>query len=226
MIPPHRSAFHFLSLSLLAALAFVCIPPLPAATATLATNLEPAQAPAPPASSLPPDSPPDLTAFRLISERNIFNPNRSKRTPASENRTARTARRTPRIETVTLVGTLSYEKGDFAFFEGSLPGLSRAFNPGDVIAGFRIQEILHDRIVLNHNESTTILPLRGQLRREDDAPWTVADTPTPEAPSTPASATSATSTDPTATSSTENQSERNADEVLQRLLERRQRELR
>jgi hypothetical protein len=190
------------------------------------TNMEPARIHTPPASSLPPNTPPDLATFRLISERNIFNPNRSKQSQTSGNRTDRSTRRTPRIETITLVGTLSYEKGYFAFFEGSLPGLSRAFTPGDVIAGFRIQEVLNDRILLTHNDSTTILPLRGQLRREDDAPWTVTDTPTPEAPSTPASATTDTPTDTTATSSTENQSERNADEVLQRLLERRQRELR
>lgn len=224
MIPPHRSTPPFSSLSLLAALAFLWMLPLPAATPT--TNREPARTQGPPATSPIPNSPPDLSTFRLISERNIFNPNRSKRAPASENRTTRTPRRTPRIETATLVGTLSYEKGYFAFFEGSIPGLNRAFTPGDVIAGFRIQEVLQDHILLINNDLTTVLPLRGQLRREDDNPWTVADTPTPEAPATPASATSDTPASPTATSSTENQSERNADEVLQRLLERRQRELR
>lgn len=219
MIAPPRSTPHLFALSLLTALGLVGNHPLPAADP--ATHPHPPQTNTPSNPTPPPHSPTDLADFRLISERNIFNPNRSRRPPPSQERTARTPQRTPRIETVTLVGTLSYEKGYFAFFEGSLPGLRRSFAPGDVIAGFRIQEIHHDRILLHHNDSTTTLPLRGQLRREDDAAWTVADTPTPEVSSPTTS-----SSEPSTTSSNENQSERNADEVLRRLLERRQRELR
>ncbi|HKI71490.1 MAG TPA: hypothetical protein VKA81_03870, partial [Verrucomicrobiae bacterium] len=52
----------------------------------------------------------DYQTFRLISERNIFDPNRSSRSGG-------VSRSRPTIaESFALVGTLSYEKGNVAFF--------------------------------------------------------------------------------------------------------------
>src|SRR5439155_22205961 len=62
----------------------------------------------------------DLESFRLIWERNIFAPNRS-----PFNRVTRSAPPAPRergrrrSDSFALIGTMSYEKGRFAFFEGS-----------------------------------------------------------------------------------------------------------
>src|SRR5262245_38315845 len=56
----------------------------------------------------------DESAFRIVSERNIFNANRSGGTVRSTS-----SRRPVRVETFALVGTMAYEKGVFAFFEGS-----------------------------------------------------------------------------------------------------------
>src|SRR2546425_1235805 len=50
----------------------------------------------------------DYSSFRIVSERNIFNPNRSSRS----NRNTRTdSERRVKIESFALVGTMSYEKG-------------------------------------------------------------------------------------------------------------------
>src|SRR4051794_18547376 len=70
----------------------------------------------------------DLRSFRIISERNIFNPNRSARSPRGE--TPR-AQRAPKIDTFALVGTLSYEKGRFAFFDGSSSGFKKTLKAAD-----------------------------------------------------------------------------------------------
>src|SRR5262245_49763727 len=59
-----------------------------------------------------------LDAFRLIADRNIFNPNRSGRTPEREY-TRREPERRVRTESLALVGTMSYDHGLFAFFDGS-----------------------------------------------------------------------------------------------------------
>src|SRR5690348_9065903 len=53
-------------------------------------------------------SPLDFSAFRLVVDRNIFDPNRApRRGPTAPVRT---------VDAFTLVGTMSYEKGIFAFF--------------------------------------------------------------------------------------------------------------
>src|SRR6266404_1853175 len=61
----------------------------------------------------------DYQSFRIISERNIFNPNRSGRSDRSEYRTRREPDRRGRSTAFGLIGTMSYEKGSFAFFDGT-----------------------------------------------------------------------------------------------------------
>src|SRR5690348_14727991 len=56
-------------------------------------------------------------AFRLISQRNIFNPNRSMAGAAPVARAS--APPAVRIESFSLLGTMQYEKGNFAFFDGT-----------------------------------------------------------------------------------------------------------
>ncbi|MBM3847524.1 MAG: hypothetical protein FJ405_14730, partial [Verrucomicrobia bacterium] len=49
----------------------------------------------------------DFRAFKIVSDRNIFNPNRSPR----GSRTEGESRKPPKVETLSLVGVLEYEKG-------------------------------------------------------------------------------------------------------------------
>src|ERR1051325_3802941 len=55
-------------------------------------------------------------SFRIIAQRNIFNPNRSSR--ASRGGENGEARKEVKTDWIALVGTMLYEKGELAFFDG------------------------------------------------------------------------------------------------------------
>ncbi len=55
----------------------------------------------------------DFRSFDLIIKRNIFDPTRSGSRPS------RVVARVPKIDSFTLVGTMSYEQGQYAFFDGN-----------------------------------------------------------------------------------------------------------
>src|SRR5688572_13284415 len=77
------------------------------------------EAPATPEASRTKEARPlDYAAVKMLHERNIFNANRS----ARSGRDRRGDRRQTKVETFSLVGTMSYAKGDFAFFDGSNSG--------------------------------------------------------------------------------------------------------
>jgi len=111
----------------------------------------------------------DEGAFRLIAERNIFNASRS------GGQVRLPSRRPARVETFTLVGTLAYHKGAFAFFEGSSSEWTRALKPADVIAGHKLVEIYPNAVKLEADGREWELPVGGQMRREDDGPWQLAE---------------------------------------------------
>ena len=90
----------------------------------------------------------DYVSFRVISERNIFNPRRSGRS------TARTTTRTEperrvRTERFALLGTMSYEKGRYAFFD-----LQAETYWGGFISGDRSFTISYD-YVIRYSDGTT-----------------------------------------------------------------------
>lgn len=117
----------------------------------------------------------DYAQFQIIPERNIFNPNRRARSAGPTER--RETRRAARVEYVTLLGTMSYGKGPFAFFEGSSSELKKVAQPGDKIAGYGVAAIELKRVMLNAGTNWIELPVGKQLRREDQGPWRVADAP-------------------------------------------------
>src|SRR5260221_10943943 len=79
---------------------------------------------------------PDYSNFKIVTEKNIFNPRRSAR--ASRVRESRT---TSKGESFSLVGTMSYEKGTFAFFDGSKSEYRKVVKPTDTIAGYTVTDI-------------------------------------------------------------------------------------
>src|SRR5262245_20185027 len=87
-----------------------------------------------------------LESFHIIHDRNIFNPNRSGRSPEREY--TRREERRPRAESFALVGTLSYEKGFFAFFDGSSSDYRRVLKASDTIAGFTVAEVTPQQVTL------------------------------------------------------------------------------
>ena len=112
----------------------------------------------------------DYSAFKVIVDRNIFDPNRYPRR-AGEPR----VRPTPRtVDSLTLVGTMSYEKGSFAFFDGTSSEYKKALKLTDVIAGYKVTNIAPNSVKLAAGTNELELRVGMQLRREEDGPWLLA----------------------------------------------------
>jgi hypothetical protein len=111
-------------------------------------------------------------SFKLIADRNIFDQNREPRV-ARSNRGARNAegRRTPRIESFALVGTMSYAKGTFAFFDGSSTQYKKTLKVGDSIGAYRVTDVDQYQVKLAGDKLEVKLKVGQQLRREDEGEW-------------------------------------------------------
>lgn len=156
----------------------------------------------------------DFNAFRLITERNIFNAARSGgrvSTPPRENR------RPARTDTLALVGVMSYERGSFAFFDGSSTEFRKALQPGGTVADFQVLEIRPTGVRLDNGTNQFELRVGARLRREDQGPWQLSESTEPLSAAAAGGASS-----PGGTESSNDA----ADEVLRRLLQRREQETR
>jgi len=156
----------------------------------------------------------DFAAYKIITDRNIFSPSRT--TPSAEKSETR---RVPKVDSFWLVGTLSYDKGDFAFFDGSSGEYRKAIQIPGSIAGHAITGLTADEVTLEFEGKPLTMRMGSQRRREDDGVWE----------SRAGSTISATSTGDSSTSSSESGAESSSggaeDEILQRLLKKREQEL-
>jgi hypothetical protein len=151
----------------------------------------------------------DYSSYRIIIERNIFNPNRTGRYIRSNSPTPRASR----VDTFSLVGTIAYEKGMFAFFDSSSPDFRKILEPAGEIAGYTVKEISPKSVKLEAAGKTLEIKIGGQMRREDNKPWElIAQTEwTPIAPSDSATTAS-------------NDSSLEANDVLKKLMQKREQE--
>jgi hypothetical protein len=127
----------------------------------------------------------DFSAFNIINERNIFNAARYRGSKAVGE-----ADRPPRVDHVTLVGTLTYEKGPYAFFDGSSSEFRAVLGPGKSIAGYTVAEIGNDTVKLAAGTNHVELRVGMQLRREEGGEWQVAGSGLAQASSSSSSASS------------------------------------
>jgi hypothetical protein len=114
---------------------------------------------------------PDFTTFKLVTERNIFNARRRGRTIPGE----RTTRRSVRADYAALAGTMSYDKGNFAFFDGSSSEFSKSVKVSDTIAGFTVTDIQRSAIKLESGTNKLELQVGMQLRREQGGDWQITE---------------------------------------------------
>lgn len=164
-----------------------------------------------------PSGRPDFSAFKIITERNIFSPTRA---PSSSSRGE--TRRQPKVDNFSLVGTLSYDKGDFAFFDGSGSEFKKALKPDDTIAGHKVIEVTADEVKLEKEGKTIALRVGGQMHREDDGPWEVRNNARVDASMASKSGSESTGSKD---SGSETDSGGAGDDILQRLLKKREQEL-
>jgi hypothetical protein len=141
----------------------------PAATPATATNSVPQVADVAPASTSSARGF-DESAFRIVAERNIFNANRS----GGQVRVS-SSRRPTRVDSFALVGTMAYQKGVFAFFQGSSSEFTKVIKTNDVIAGYTLVNIQPNGVKLEAEGKDIELPVGSQMRREDQGTWQVAE---------------------------------------------------
>jgi hypothetical protein len=110
------------------------------------------------------------SAFRIVPERNIFNANRS-----GGGQVRGPSRRPSSVEYFALVGTMDYEKGIFAFFEGSSSQFTKVLKPSEVIAGHKLLEISANGVKLEADGKKLDLPVGSQMRREDEGAWQMSE---------------------------------------------------
>ena len=167
---------------------------------------------------------------QFVTERNIFDPNRQPHYPnrPRTTRTTRTTRTSSSAPNFTLVGTMSYGKGLFAFFNGNNAELKQALPVSEKIAGYTVVEISRTAVKLESADKKEKLELKiGDGMRQENGKWQ---------PTAKSESIGGTSTTPEATSSSGGDSPTTASEpatptsagqpndVLKRLMEKREKE--
>ncbi|HEV8543313.1 MAG TPA: hypothetical protein VGR78_13040 [Verrucomicrobiae bacterium] len=138
----------------------------------------------------------DFQSFQIIAQRNIFDPNRSARGGRGE---PRETSKPARTESFGLVGTMLYEKGKFAFFDGSSSDFRKIASPSDKIAGYTVTDIEQNAVKLETNGQSLQMTVGQQMKRADEGEWKLSatketfETQSKSAPSTESSATASSS---------------------------------
>lgn len=160
----------------------------------------------------------DYASFKVVVDRNIFDPNRYPRGPGARGPTTK-----PKVvSSLKLVGTMAYEKGIIAFFDGSSSDYQKAVKLTEVIAGYKITNIAPNGVRLASGTNELELSVGAQLRREEDGPWQLSNQPEVATASSASSTSGGTSAASAGGSSTLGSG---ADsDVLKRLMERRAKE--
>jgi len=158
----------------------------------------------------------DYAAFRSISQQNIFNQFRV----ARRHETGRSRPGPPvRLgDAFLLVGTMSYDKGDFAFFDGTRSEYRRIVQPAGTIAVYQVTAITPASVTLEGSGQKLELKVGMQLRRNDDGVWQLADVR--ELPATPVGSAVENPAAPASSSAGDD-----VNDVLKKLMQKREQEL-
>jgi hypothetical protein len=154
--------------------------------------------------------------FRIIVEKNIFNPTRIGRTRE------RTEEKAPRVDTIALVGTMQSDKGVVAFFDSADSAYRKTLREGQSVGEFKVEKIKPDEVELVRDGKPSTLRVAQQLRRPEGGDWTIADVEPPQ-PDTPG--TTSTSSGRSAEPAAPPAIPPDASEALRRLMEARQKQL-
>src|SRR5579862_5953136 len=159
---------------------------------------------------------PDYSYFKLIGDRNIFDPNRYPR----QSRGQRRESRGPQADAFSLVGTMSYAKGTYAFFDGTSSEYRKALQLDDAIAGYKVTEITPNTVKLQAADKRIEMKVGTQMRKETEGGWQLVGQAELPASSVQDSAGGETSSDATRSSSGGE-----VNDVLKKLMQQREQEL-
>ena len=107
-------------------------------------------------------------SFQLLTERNIFNPNRVGRTREVPQE------KPPRVEEISLVGTMQYDKGPIAFFDSPDASYRKTVRTGESVGDFKVARISAEGVELLREDKPVELKVAQQLRRVEGGEWTVS----------------------------------------------------
>ncbi len=157
----------------------------------------------------------DYAAFKIIVDRNIFDPNRY---PHARGGSARPPPKT--VDSLTLVGTMTYERGSFAFFDGTSSDYKKALKLNDLIAGYKVTNIAPNSVKLAAGTNEMEMRVGMQLRREESGPWSLSSQAGSYA-TVPASSSTNTVA---ATTGSDTASNGEQSDIIKKLMQRRQQE--
>ena len=167
---------------------------------------------------------------QVIADRNIFDPNRVSHTPTSRRAyRPRTRAKVNSAPQFSLVGTMSYEKGQFAFFSGNDADLKKILVRDGSIAGYTVTDITPTQVTLQSADKKNLTLKIGDAMQQESGTWQLVSAGPAPVESTGASAPAATA-DESATPATAevpaNPAAGNsaASEILKRLMQKRQQE--
>ena len=107
----------------------------------------------------------EFAAFRVISQRNVFNQNRVAR---GRDGAVTKPSRAVSLDAFSLVGTLYYETNQIAFFDGSRAEYRKAVRPSDTIAGHKLVAIQPDSVRLEAAGKTVVMKIGAKLQRPSE----------------------------------------------------------
>ncbi|HEY5040584.1 MAG TPA: hypothetical protein VIK53_01115 [Verrucomicrobiae bacterium] len=165
---------------------------------------------------------------QFITDRNIFNPDRYRRNSGTRppRPTPTHPPRTAGAPEFTFVGVMSYQKGQFGFFDGNSSELRQVLAVGGSIAGYTVQELTSSAVKLLGPDKKEIELKLGVQMRKEGGNWLMAgQVATPgAAATTTSSAGDGSSTAPAGEQSVAPSAAIQGNDVLKRLMEKRAQE--
>jgi len=117
----------------------------------------------------------------------------------------------------SLVGTMKYAKGTFAFFDGTTSAYRKAVQNAGTIAGYKVTDITPTSAKLANGDKQLTIKIGAQMRREEKGPWQLVASG--ELPAATTETVDSASTEPAS-----NDSSTEGNDVLKRLMQQRERE--
>jgi hypothetical protein len=162
-----------------------------------------------------------LQNFKIITQRNIFDPNR--RAGSGERGRRIDPNRLARADGFSLVGTLIDKRGEFAFFSGSDPKYKKVLKVAGTIADYKVTEVAPDYVELETNGNQIKMCVGMQMKKLDAGEWQLVDGTVALAKVSDTSASETKDTDTSEDAPSTGSS--SADAVLKRLMQQREKEL-
>ena len=172
------------------------------------------------------EGPTDFSAVaRTISDRNIFDPERQPRTPGAPRRVAPKPTVRADAPEFGLVGVMNYSRGAFAFFDGNTSDYRKAVQANGTIAGHAVTEIHQNSVKLSAGTNAPIeLKIGSRIRKNSDGVWESA-TGSTTAFNPVKSSDSGSSSEGSESGASSSGSSPAEDEILKRLLKKREQEM-